>query len=114
MAVLDCGCGEATITLGLAEAVPNGRVVGVDVEKDSFAAARCHASSTGRNNLAFTLADGRQLPFRDAAFDVVLCHSMLETLGDPTRAVAELRRVTKPGGVVGAASVEYGGLIPRR
>jgi hypothetical protein len=36
---------------------------------------------------------------------------MLETLGDPASVVAELRRVTKRGGVVGAASVEYGGLI---
>jgi len=111
MAVLDCGCGEATITIGLAEAVPNGRVVGVDVEMDSFAAARCHAASTGRNNLAFTVADGRQLPFHDAAFDAVFCHSMLETLGDPANAVAELRRVTKRIGVAGAASVDYGGLI---
>ena len=36
---------------------------------------------------------------------------MLETVDDPARVVAELRRVTKCGGVVGAASVEYGGLI---
>ena len=111
MSVLDCGCGEATITLGLAEAVPNGRVVGVDVEEGRFAAARRHASSTGRNNLVFTVADGRQLPFHDAEFDAVLCHSVLETLGDPASVVAELRRITKPGGVVGAASVEYGGII---
>jgi SAM-dependent methyltransferase len=57
------------------------------------------------------LADGRRLPFSDAVFDAVLCHSMLETLADPESVVAELRRVTKRGGVVGAASVEYGGLI---
>ena len=36
---------------------------------------------------------------------------MLETLTDPSNVVTELRRVTKHGGVVGAASVEYGGLI---
>ena len=36
---------------------------------------------------------------------------MLETVGDPANVVAELRRVTKFGGVAGAASVEYGGLI---
>jgi ubiquinone/menaquinone biosynthesis C-methylase UbiE len=111
MAVLDCGCGKATITLGLAEAVPAGRVVGVDLEEGSLAAARCYAASIGRGNLACAVADGRWLPFHDAAFDAVLCHSMLETLGDPASAVAELRRVTKRGGVVGAASVDYGGLI---
>jgi ubiquinone/menaquinone biosynthesis C-methylase UbiE len=111
MAVLDCGCGEATITIGLAEAMPTGRVVAVDLARDIFAAARCHAASIGLNNLAFTVADGRRLPFRDTAFDAVLCHSVLETLGEPARLVAELRRVTKHGGVVGAASVEYSGII---
>jgi SAM-dependent methyltransferase len=111
VAVLDCGCGTATITLGLAEAVPAGQVVGVDLDTDSLAAAHRYAASIGRTNLAWAVADGRRLPFHDAAFDAVFCHSMLETLGDPGSVVAELRRVTKRGGVVGAASVEYGGLI---
>jgi ubiquinone/menaquinone biosynthesis C-methylase UbiE len=111
VAVLDCGCGKATITFGLAEAVPDGLVVGVDLDKDSLLAARCSAALIGWGNLAFIVADGRRLPFHDAAFDAVLCHSMLETLDDPTNVPAELRRVTKHGGVVGAASVEYGGLI---
>jgi SAM-dependent methyltransferase len=111
MTVLDCGCSEATITLGLAEAVPDGCVVGVDLDQNGLATARRSAASIERKNLAFIAADGRRLPFHDAAFDAVFCHSMLETLGDPARAVAELRRVTKHRGVVGAASVEYGGVI---
>jgi SAM-dependent methyltransferase len=111
MTVLDCGCGSATITLGLARAVRDGRVVGVDIEPGSIAAARRSAALTGQKNLACIVADGRRLPFRDDSFDAVLCHSMLETLDDPARVVAELRRVAKRAGVVGAASVEYGGLI---
>jgi ubiquinone/menaquinone biosynthesis C-methylase UbiE len=111
MVVLDCGCGEATIAMGLAEAVPAGRVVGVNLETERLATARRYATSIGRTNLAWVVADGRRLPFHDAAFEAVLCHSMLETLGDPASVVAELRRVTKRGGVVGAASVEYEGLI---
>jgi SAM-dependent methyltransferase len=55
--------------------------------------------------------NGPQLPFRDRVFDAVLCHSMLETLKDPASVVAELRRVIRRGGVVGAASVEYAGII---
>ena len=111
MMVLDCGCGAATITLGLADAVPAGRLAAVDLERDSFAEVRCYAASIGRRNIAFAVADATMLPFREAAFDAGLCHSVLETLAHPARAVAELRRVTKPGGVVGAASVEYGGII---
>jgi SAM-dependent methyltransferase len=97
--------------MGLAEAVPAGRVVGVDLKTDSLMAARRYAASIGRTNLTWAVADGRRLPFHDAAFEAVLCHSMLETLSDLATVVAELRRVTKRGGVVGAASVEYGGLV---
>jgi ubiquinone/menaquinone biosynthesis C-methylase UbiE len=111
MLVLDCGCGEATISIGLSEAVPAGRVVGVDLDEEGLATARRYAASTGRGNLTLAVADGRRLPFGEAAFDAVLCHSMLETLGDPENVVKELRRVTKHGGVVGAASVGYGGFI---
>jgi len=111
MVVLDCGCGTATITIGLAEALTAGQVVAVDLARDSLTTARRYASAMGRNNFVCAAADGRCLPFPEAAFDAVLCHSVLETVGDPANVVAELRRVTKFGGVVGAASVEYGGLI---
>ena len=65
----------------------------------------------GHQNVTWIGADGRSLPFHDAVFDAVLCHSVLETLDDPAPVIAELRRVTKRGGVVGAASVEYDGII---
>ena len=111
MTVLDCGCGKATITLGLADTVLDGWVVGVDLKRGDLIAAGRSAVAMGRSNVAFIAADCGRLPFHGAAFDAVLCHSMLETAGDPANVVAELRRVTKRGGVVGPASVEYGGVI---
>ena len=111
MMMLDCGCGKATITLGLAQAVPGGRIIGVDLDKGCLATARGHANLLGRENLSCTVADARRLPFSDETFDTVFCHSMLETLGDPENAVAEFRRITKHNGLVGAASVEYSGVI---
>jgi len=110
MIVLDLGCGQATISMGVAE-VPHGWVLGVDIDRAGLAAARGDAATIGCGNLAFAAADGRQLPFRSGVFAAVLCHSILETLNDPTSVVTEVRRVMKRGGVVGAASVEYGGII---
>ena len=109
--VLDCGCGDGTITVGLAEALAEGSVVGVDLDAVVLKDARRAAFLLGRQNLSWIGGDGRSLPFRDAAFDAVLCHSVLETLSDPAEVIAELRRVTRRGGVVGAASVEYDGII---
>jgi len=111
MIVLDLGCGQATISMGVSEVVPHGRVLGVDIDRAGLAAARGDAATIGCGNLAFAAADGRQLPFRSGVFAAVLCHSILETLNDPTSVVTEVRRVMKRGGVVGAASVEYGGII---
>jgi ubiquinone/menaquinone biosynthesis C-methylase UbiE len=111
MTILDCGCGEATITLGLAELLPTAGVVGVDLDTHNLKVARCYASLMGTENTSWVAADGRRLPFPNRTFDAVLCHSMLETLDDPENAVTELKRVTKAGGVVGAASVEYAGII---
>jgi ubiquinone/menaquinone biosynthesis C-methylase UbiE len=65
MMVLDCGCGNGTITLGLAQAVPTGWVIGVDLDKGCLATARGHANLLGRENLSCTVADGRRVPFSD-------------------------------------------------
>jgi SAM-dependent methyltransferase len=100
MIVLDLGCGQATISMGIAETVPNGRVVGIDIDRGILAVTRRDAAAIGHGNLAFAAADGRQLPFRDGAFDAVLCHSMLETLRDPASVVVELRRIIRRGGVI--------------
>ena len=109
--VLDCGCGTGTITLGLAESVPEGHFVGVDLDLSGLKGAQRAAVSLGHQNVSWIGADGRSLPFHGAIFDAVLCHSMLETLDDPAPVIAELRRLTKRGGVVGVASVEYDGII---
>jgi len=111
MIVLDLGCGQATISMGVAEVVPHGRVLGVDIDRAGLAAARGDAATIGCGNIAFAAADGRLLPFRSGVFDAVLCHSVLETLNDPRSVVTEVRRVIGRGGVVGAASVEYRGII---
>ena len=84
MIVLDLGCDQATISMDVAEAVPHGWVLGVDIDRAGLAAARDDAAIIGCGNLAFAAADGRQLPFRSGVFAAVLCHSILETLNDPT------------------------------
>ena len=107
--VLDVGCGEGTITLGLTERARH--VVGVDRDGSEFAEARRYAQQHGIENVELRVGDVYALAFADDQFDACLCHSVLETLDRPLDALAEIERVLEPGGVVGVACVEYGGLI---
>ncbi len=108
--VLDVGCGPGTITADLAALVaPGGRVTGVDAADGILAQARAEASARGLPDDAvrFQVADVHALPFPDDSFDVVHAHQVLQHVGDPVRALAEMRRVCRPGGVVAARDSDY-------
>jgi SAM-dependent methyltransferase len=106
--VLDVGCGEGSLTVGLAPMVRH--VTGVDAEAD-FADATAYAAAQGIDNVEFRRGDAYTLDFPDAGFDACLCHSVLEALDRPADALREMRRTLRPGGVLAAACVEYGGLV---
>jgi ubiquinone/menaquinone biosynthesis C-methylase UbiE len=107
--VLDVGCGEGTIAIGLADVA--GHVVGVDLDQDAFADARRYAHKHGLENIDFRVGSVYSLGRSGDRFDACLCHSVLEALDRPLNALRAIKRVLEPGGVLGAASVEYGGLI---
>ena len=104
--ILDIGCGPGTITVDLAATVAPGRTIGVDQAKSVVDAARAFASE--QNSPAeFATGDAYALDFDDNTFDVVHAHQVLQHLGDPTAALKEWARVTKPGGIVAARDADY-------
>jgi SAM-dependent methyltransferase len=111
MSLLDCGCGPGTITLGLARRVAPGSVVGVDLSEGQVSLARDAAARAGVENVNFLAADVRALPFPAATFDAVVAHALLEHLPQPGQALHELRRVLRPGGIVGVSSPDWGGFL---
>jgi SAM-dependent methyltransferase len=101
MSLLDCGCGPGTITMDFAEGLAPSRIVGIDWwpgwdERDQKARDR------GLTNLCFHPADVQNLPYQDNSFDAVWASSCLQWVQDKQRAVSEIFRVLKPGGVFGA------------
>ncbi|MBV7337224.1 methyltransferase domain-containing protein [Chloroflexi bacterium TSY] len=111
MSLLDCGCGYGTITVGLAQAVDPGRVVGIDVGETEIDAAMAHATENNVSNIEFKLTSAYELPFPDDSFDAVFSHAMLEHLNDPLKALKEMRRVLRPGGVVGIRDADIGSWV---
>jgi SAM-dependent methyltransferase len=105
--VLDVGCGPGTITLDLARRVAPGPVVGVDRAAEILEPARADADAQGISNVTYEERDVYALAFGDSSFDVVHAHQLLQHLTDPVAALAEMRRVCAPGGVVGARDSDY-------
>jgi ubiquinone/menaquinone biosynthesis C-methylase UbiE len=108
--VLDAGCGPGTITLGLARRVAPGLVTGIDVEDSQSSNARQEAEREGIN-VEFQKGSVYELPFQDGSFDAVFSHALLEHLSDPGAALAEFRRILKPGGLIGLRAGDMGGIL---
>lgn len=104
--VLDLGCGPG---FGIAELLDRvgatGSIVGVDRSPQmlSAAARRC----AGHRNVTLHEADVAALPVDDAAFDRALSVQVIEYVPDVTAALAELRRVVRPGGRVVVWDVDW-------
>ena len=109
--VLDVGCGPGTITVGLARLVPDGSVVGIDADPGIVDRARSDAAGTGAANLSFDVGDVYHLAYGNASFDVVHAHQVLQHLDEPVAALAEMRRVCRPGGVVACRDADYGAMF---
>ena len=108
MDLLDVGCGPASITADLAERVAPGRVVALDAASGALEAARATLRDRGLSEqVEVTSGDVVALPFEDASFDVVHAHQVLQHLADPVGALAEMRRVTRPGGIVAVRDAVY-------
>jgi len=68
--VLDLGCGDGRFALGVSRLASS--VVGIDPDPDAIAAARKNARQTGVRNVRFSVGAAQELPYREAAFDVVI------------------------------------------
>ncbi len=98
--VLDFGCGSGDISVGLARAIAPGELHGVDLEEAQIELARSLAGPAGLGNAIFHVGDVTAIPFQDGFFDVAHCHNTLTYVPDTQAALAEVKRVLKPGGLI--------------
>ncbi len=100
--MLDLGCGYGYVGYTYAPYIsPGGRVVCVDREVALLVEARRRAAEP-RNGCFFHFAcgDASAVPLADGTVDVAFCQTLLMHLAEPEKCLAEMVRVTRPGGVV--------------
>ena len=103
--VLDVGSGTGSLAFAVAERNGRSRVVGIDPSQEYVAYAT--SKNPVPDRASFQAGDAQQLSFPDAAFDACLSLLVFNFVPDPKKALLELRRVTKPGGVIAAANWDY-------
>jgi ubiquinone/menaquinone biosynthesis C-methylase UbiE len=91
--MLDIGCGPGSITIGLAEAVAPGEVIGLEAAESQLDLARERTAKAGLKNVRFEQG------------------SVYEHLKDPVAALRQIGRVLKPGGLVALRSPDWGGFL---
>ncbi len=104
--VLDLGCGAGTYTRLLGRL--GYRVIGLDYSVTSLARA---VTADGVCKASYLAGEAYSLPFKDEAFDLVVCVGLLQCLGTPERALYELARVLRTGGIVAVEAANELSLI---
>ncbi|PWH15956.1 MAG: hypothetical protein DDG60_05055 [Anaerolineae bacterium] len=103
---LEVGCGTGALLEELSLRQET-LLHGLDTNFLALREAAVHAPSA-----ILLCADGHALPYPNGLFDLTFCHYLLLWVRDPLRVISEMRRVTRPGGVVLAlAEPDYGGRI---
>jgi SAM-dependent methyltransferase len=106
--VLEAGCGVGAQTVLLAGNNPEVSFVSVDISPESLRQAQSAVQAAGFGNVQFQQADLLHLPFADNTFDAVFVCFVLEHLSEPLKALAELKRVVKPGKTITAIEGDHG------
>ena len=105
--ILDVGCGTGEVTSRLAVQFPEATLIGVDLGPEVLAVAQ-HNHAALAPRLSFEQGDGFHLRFADNSFDLVVCRHVTQLVPEPEKLLAELARVTRPGGTLHVLSEDYG------
>ncbi|TGQ81238.1 class I SAM-dependent methyltransferase [Mesorhizobium sp. M8A.F.Ca.ET.207.01.1.1] len=110
--ILDVGCGTGSLTFELAKSAELAAIGAIDFSPVFVEAAKRRNTDP---RIAIQQADATALPFADNAFDRALALLVLHFVPEAGKAVAEMRRVTRPGGVVAAVVWDHlGGMAGMR
>lgn len=110
--VLDVGCGTGRLSFALAERCQPKQLQGIDFSQAYVEHARLHNRDP---KITFHVGDACAMEFPDRAFDRVLALLVLHFVPNAVQAISEMRRVARPGAVVGAAVWDArGGFVTNR
>ena len=98
--VLELGPGPGYFSPALARALPEGRLIMVDIQQEMLDLAKERLDKEGVDNVEFRQGDATAIPAEDGTFDAAVVVSMLGEVPDRRAGLVELRRVLRPNGLL--------------
>jgi ubiquinone/menaquinone biosynthesis C-methylase UbiE len=105
--IADVGCGTGEITARLAERYPQAQLIGIDILQASVEYARRRYAARG-TRVRFEQGDAFELKLPDDSQHLVVCRHLTQAVPEPEKMLAELHRITRPGGWLHVLSEDYG------
>lgn len=105
--ILDLGCGTGEITSRLVDLFPSAKAIGVDIIDAHLDLARQRYARFGER-ISFAHGDAFELGYPDHMFDLTVCRHVLQAVPDAPKILAEMVRVTRPGGWLHVLAEDYG------
>jgi ubiquinone/menaquinone biosynthesis C-methylase UbiE len=107
--LLDVGSGTGVLSLALLENIAGSEVIGIEPAESYVSYCRERVSKAG---LRFEIGDALDIPFEDDSFDATLSLLIVQELPDANVALREMRRVTRPGGLIVASQWDFAKGMP--
>jgi ubiquinone/menaquinone biosynthesis C-methylase UbiE len=104
--IADIGCGSGEITSRLAALYPNAEIVGIDILEHTVELARGRYASLAPR-VTFQQGDAFELKLPAGHYDLVVCRHVTQSIPEPERVLAEMKRIAKPGGWLHVLSEDY-------
>ncbi len=104
--IVEVGCGSGFFTEKLVEMAPGSEIIGIEPDD----VLREYVEGKGLDDTRFVKGTAESIPLPSEYSDLTTCHIVLNNLPDIPRAVAEMARVTKRGGIVAAIEPHGGGV----
>jgi ubiquinone/menaquinone biosynthesis C-methylase UbiE len=98
--VLEVGAGSGFYSVEVAHRVPKGHLELTDVQPEMLLKAQKKLEARGLTNVAYTLTDSGELPFKEFSFDVIFLVTVLGEITDQKAFLREAYRVLKTGGML--------------
>jgi len=105
--ILETGCGTGRLCFAMARTHPDIQVTGTDISKDSIDLCNKGKVNKNINNVDFHVMDINNMGFGDNTFDATFCEGVLQHIPDDLQGLKEMVRVTKKGGLVFSASINW-------